>query len=288
MQAGGESRFLAPILRHFGPDRLIAEIDNAAILEAEAAIYPKAAPATVNRQLITPISAVVTMAAEEGLAPPRKFKRRKGDRKRTRWLTPEEAERLIEAAAELQPHILPAIGLMLGAGLRSSEALALDMAHFYPATAEAWIPEAKNGHPRMIRLAPRGLDLIRSRPLPDAGAICRSPKGKAYVQREHGGGQISAAFAACVTAAGLDRAEVTPHTCRHTWATWFYSQTHDFGGLLDIGGWQKADMALRYRKIAPADLAERLLTQGWDFRHGLATGSSEYTDSRNVGLRLVR
>ena len=265
MQAGGETRFLAKILEHFGRDTLLSDIDNAAIAEAEAALYPEAAAATVNRQLIVPISAVVTMAADEGLTEPRRFKRRKGDRVRTRWLTPEEAEQLIEAAAEGAPHILPAIGLMLGAGLRSSEALGVDMAHFYPATGEAWIPKTKNGEPRMVRLPSRALDLIRSRPLPDAGAICRSPKGRAYVQRENGGGQISTAFANAVTRAGLDRNEITPHVLRHTWATWYYAQTHDFGGLLDIGGWKKSDMAQRYRKIAPANLPDRLQAHGWSF-----------------------
>jgi len=64
--------------------------------------------------------------------------------------------------------------------------------------------------------------------------------------------------------AGLG-ADVTPHVLRHTWATWFYSQTRDFGGLLDLGGWRKADMAQRYRKIAPADLPARLMAHGWDY-----------------------
>lgn len=60
--------------------------------------------------------------------------------------------------------------------------------------------------------------------------------------------------------------DVTPHVLRHTWATWFYAQTRDFGTLTDQGGWSKADMANRYRKLAPDDLSERLLKHGWDFR----------------------
>lgn len=291
MQAGGSTRFLAPILKHFGEATLVSEIDNAAIVAAEAKLYPNAAPATVNRQLITPISAIITMAAEEGLATPRKFKRRKGDRVRTRWLTPEEAEALIEAAAKSQPHILPALGLMLGGGLRSGEALAVDMAHFYPATGEAWIPDTKNGHPRMIRFPARALDLIRTQTLPDAGAICRTPKGRAYVQRENGGGQISAAFADAVSDAGLDPKDVTPHVLRHTWATWFYAQTLDFGGLLDIGGWRKSDMAMRYRKIAPGDLPARLLKHGWDFRRAdlrAAEAAAPTPEERRAGIRAVK
>ena len=52
---------------------------------------------------------------------------------------------------------------------------------------------------------------------------------------------------------------------RHTWATWYYAQTRDFGGLMDLGGWRKADMANRYRKMAPASLVQDLLEAGWDF-----------------------
>ena len=262
MEAGGEARFIGPILEFAGPDALIEEIDNAWIRKAAETIYPDRASSTVNRQLITPISAIISMLADEGLATPRKFKRRKGENIRTRWLTPEEAEALISAAA---PHILPAIGFMLGGGCRSAEALTIQMRHFYPATGEAWLPDTMNGRPRMIQLPDRALELVRALPLPDDGPICRTPRGKAYVMRSNGGGQISAAFTNACEAAGLDPKEVTPHVLRHTWATWFYAQTKDFGGLLDLGGWQKADMAQRYRKIAPADLASRLRRRGWDF-----------------------
>ncbi|WP_417723978.1 tyrosine-type recombinase/integrase [Salipiger sp.] len=266
MRAGGESRYLAKILQHFGPDKLLAEIDNPALNDAAEAIYPTAAPATINRQLIVPVSAVVNLAAESGLTHYRKFRRRKGDRIRTRWLTPEEAEALLTAAAELQPHILPAIAFMLGAGCRAGEALSVTVARFYPATGEAHLPDTKNGHARMIRMPERARDLALARPLPETGAICRTPKGKAYKLNTGSGGQLAAAFAEAVIAAGLDRHDVTPHTLRHTWATWYYAQTKDFGGLLDLGGWQKSDMAQRYRKIAPADLGRRLLAHGWDFR----------------------
>ena len=261
MQTGGENRFLAKILQHFGADTMLADIDNAAINEAADAIYPNAAPATVNRQLITPLSAIVTMAADEGLTPPRKFRRRKGDKARTRWLSPEEAERLIAAASG---HLAPIIACLLGTGCRTSEALGAEAHFFYPATAEIWLPDTKNDHPRMLRMPQRALDMIMARDVPDVGPIFLTPKGEPYRLRQAGGGQISAAFGNACHAAGLGR-DVTPHVLRHTWATWYYAATRDFGGLLDLGGWQKSDMAQRYRKIAPADLAERLLAHGWDF-----------------------
>jgi len=261
METGGEARFLGPIIRFFGPDMRLAEVDNAAVNRAAAKIYPNASAATINRQLITPVSAVVTLAADEGLTHYRKFRRRKGDVARTRWLTPEESERLIAAA---DPHLVPVLGMLLGGGCRVGEALTIDAALYYPATGEAYLPATKNGHPRMVKFPRRAQHMIAAAGIPEAGPICRTPKGRAYVIRENGGGQISGAFRKAADLAGLG-ADVTPHVLRHTWATWYYSQTRDFGGLLDLGGWRKADMAQRYRKIAPADLSARLMAHGWDF-----------------------
>lgn len=262
MDAGGEARYLGPLIAYFGPDKRLAEIDNAAANAAAAALYPEARPATINRQVITPISAVFNMAAANDLVPPRRFRRRPDDQPRMRWLTPEEAEALIKAA---DPHLLRPIGLMLGGGCRTAEALTIEASLFYPKTGEAYLPDTKNGHPRMIQIPARARELVLRLPLPTEGAICRTPKGAAYVVTGEAGGQLKGAFDKAVTAAGLE-GKVTPHTLRHTWATWYYAQTADFGRLLDLGGWRKADMANRYRKVAPADLGDRLLAHGWDFR----------------------
>lgn len=266
LDAGGESKFLGRIIQHLGPDTLLSDIDNAAINKAAAALYPTAANATINRQLITPISAVVNMAASEGLATPRKFKRRKGDTQRTRWATPEEFEAILANAA---PHLAPILACLVGSGMRTSEALTTQAAFWYPATGEIWVPDPKNGRPRMVRLPGRSADILRAADLPDRGPIFRTPKGAPYVVTGESAGQIKGAFDRACQAAGV--AGVTPHTLRHTWATWYHAATKDFGGLLDLGGWQKADMAQRYRKIAPADLPGRLLDHGWDFtRQGAA------------------
>jgi len=169
-----------------------------------------------------------------------------------------------------------------GGGCRAGEALSLEVATYYGRTGEAYLPETKNGHPRMISLPGRAIDMIESQGLPEVGPICRTPRGRPYVMRENGGGQISTAFRRACQAAGLGP-DVTPHVLRHSWATWFYSQTRDFGALLDRGGWRKSDMANRYRKIAPPDLAERLFAHGWDF-----TAPGKRPEARPGGLRAVK
>ncbi|MEQ3630719.1 MAG: tyrosine-type recombinase/integrase [Sulfitobacter sp.] len=263
IEGGGEARFLGPIITYFGPDTPLSDVDGQAIREIERKLFAHVKPATVNRQLITPISAVYNLAADEGLAEYRRFRKRKGDQKRTRWLTPEEAERLITQAKAHAPHLLPVLGMLLGGGLRVSEALRVTVSTFYESSGEILVSQSKNGDARLTKLPARAAKMISAQ-LPEKGTICLTPKGQPYVITPGRGGQIAGAFDKIRVAAELGP-DVTPHVLRHTWATWFYAQTVDFGGLLDQGGWRKADMAMRYRKIAPEDLSDRLEAHGWDF-----------------------
>ncbi|WP_224769830.1 tyrosine-type recombinase/integrase [Pseudosulfitobacter pseudonitzschiae] len=262
MNTGGETRFLAPILKHFGRDTRLAEIDNAAVNQAAAKLYAGAKPATINRQLITPISAILTMAAEDGLCEWRKLRRRRVSDKKTRWLTPEEFETL---AAKLDAHLVPIIGFMIGTGARVRETLTLQTSTLYLAQGQALLTDTKNGAPRMVRLPGRAVEMIETRELPEMGTAFTTNKGLPYAIKDNTGGQIRRGFNNARDAAELGP-DVTPHTIRHTWATWHYAQNRDFGALLDLGGWSKADVANIYRKIAPDDLAERLLAHGWDYR----------------------
>lgn len=263
IETGGETRFLHPILEYFGPNTKLSEVNNVTVLEAAKKLYPKKSNATINRQLITPVSSIINAAADSGLCEHKRFRRLKVIKKPRRWLSPEEMERLIN---ECDQHIIPVIGFLIGGGCRTGEALSIDSSTYYQNTGEAYLPKTKNGHPRMIRLPKRAQEMVESRGIPEAGAICRTPKGKPYIMRQNGGGQISASFRKACNKANLETS-ITPHCLRHTWATWFYSQTRDFGSLLDLGGWQKADMANHYRKIAPSDLGEKLLSFGWDYRY---------------------
>lgn len=270
VEAGGEARFLPRIIRHFGADTFIEDISEPEIVAAGVAIYPGRAPDTIRRQVRVPITAVIRWATGARRRP-------STDRKRVRWLTPEEADRLIEAAAALtlprhtapETFTLAKIAFLLGSGCRTGECFAADVDDYNVATSQLWIPADRVGagktrsSARWVRLPERSVQLIGD--LPIKGRMFRTPYGKEIKLIEGGGGQMQTAFNKARDAAGLGT-DVTPHVLRHTWATWFYAQTKDFGGLMDQGGWAKADMANRYRKLAPDDLADRLLQFGWNFR----------------------
>jgi integrase len=272
INSGREVRFLPPILKYFGAGTRLAEIDNAAVNRAAAKLYPTAQAATINRQLITPISAILTMAAEDGLCAPVKLRRRKVTSHKTRWLTPEEFEAF---AAHMSPHLAQIVGFMIGTGARASETLSLQASTLYLSTGQAMLEKTKNGQARMVRFPERAARMILSRELPKIGSVFTDNHGRQYetgritASGKRDGASIKTAFNRARDAAGLARSgpdKVTPHTLRHTWATWHYAQNRDFGALLDLGGWSSADIANIYRKIAPDDLAARLLAHGWDFR----------------------
>ncbi|MEL7090222.1 MAG: site-specific integrase [Pseudomonadota bacterium] len=262
IEAGGETRFLGPILQHFGPDTLLADVDNDAVNACARALYPDAAPATINRQVITPISAIINMAADDGKCAPRRLRRRKAAAPRKRWLTPAEAEALITAAA---PGTAAQIAFLLGTGCRTGEMLALDRADLDLEAQEAFIAQTKNGHARRVLVPTRAKRMLATLGLPELGRVFRTPKGKAYVIRQNGGGQIAEAFGQARTAAGLGAA-VTPHVCRHTWATWFWAHNKDLVQLMARGGWETAGIAMDYTKLAPAGLGAELFEHGWDLR----------------------
>lgn len=269
VEAGGEARYLPPLIRYFGPDVLCEDIGPAEVAAAALALYPACAPDTHRRQVRVPASAVIRWASGRRRQPGT-------DRPRLRWLTPEEAERLLTAAAQLrlprhaepERFTLQKIAFMLGTGVRPSECFAAEAKDYNRATRQWWIagelPGAgKTGSAaRMVRLPQRTVDLIGD--LPEVGRAFLTPYGHPIVVAKGRGGQMQTSFNRARDAAGLGP-DVTPHVLRHTWATWYYAQTLDFGGLLDLGGWDKADTANRYRKIAPDDLPDRLRAHGWIF-----------------------
>jgi len=121
----GNKRFLEPLLKHFRTT-LLREIDQHAIDLAAKKLYPQAGPATRNRQVFTPASAVLRHAARKGWCATPTLARPKQPKGIVRWLKPDEAERLIEASAR---HLRPLVIFLLGTGARVGEALWLDWAN---------------------------------------------------------------------------------------------------------------------------------------------------------------
>jgi integrase len=266
MGNGGDGQHLDPILAHFGPRKLLAHIGQTEIDEAAKKLYPRAAAATQNRKVYTPISAVLHHAARKKWCGKPVIARPKGhDKERVRWITPDEAERLIAAAA---PHIKPLVVFLLSTGARLSEALYLDWSDLDLSRAHVVFRPTelrgiKTDEARGVPLPTRAVAELANLPWDRKGAVFRRPAGKIrksgrvwlpYESRGgEGGGQIKTAWAGMLRRAKLS--DFSPHDCRHTWATWHYRANRDVGALMALGGWKTPAMVFRYTHINTSHLA---------------------------------
>jgi integrase len=276
---------LQRILAHFGPHVRIDEIDPFAIKQCKVKLSQAHwQPGTARRQILVPLRAVINNAL--GLRP-----ERVPDNTRQRILTPEEAERLIDAARTppdtvRDPHrrLLKMIAFLLGSGATPGEMFCVRAEDINRATRQVWIRGEDLGagktpyRSRMVVLPARAWDLIGE--LPSEGRVFLSTSGKEIVPDGRRGSTVIRQFHKLCEAAGLtDEEEETEalvlYSLRHTWATWFSAEVGDHDLLIDRGGWANATMARRYRKRPTADLAERLRALGWDFGQDLGIDNEE-------------
>jgi integrase len=257
MEAGGERRYLKRLIGHFG-NLPLAKIDQAAIDQAAKILCPSAAPSTVNRQIHTPVSAVVKYAAARGLCDYKQIERPRQPRGRVRWLTPSEADRLIAACSE---HLRPLVIFLLYTGARLSEALYIDWQQIDLARGQVQFLATKNGDARGVPLHPRIVATLANLPHPH-GEVFRRPDGKPYARKaDRSGGQIKTAFQGACRRAGI--VDLSPHDCRHTWATWHYAANRDLVALMELGGWKSEKMVLRYAHMNVAHLARSIAALPW-------------------------
>lgn len=250
MKAGGERTFLAPLIRHFGTTA-ITLIDQTMIDNAARAIYPTAAASTLNRQVYTPISAVLKRAGIE-----KQIKRPIGWRghRRTTWLTPEQAFAIFDATAKIEApaHTRATFRALLVTlcytGMRLSDGLGLQWADVDLKGRTAHLPKTKNGEPRLVYL-----------PAVVAAELEAMPGKDGRVFGFHKGGRLYDMLDATMKAAGVVLNErVAFHVFCHTWATWMRQHGGlDTFDLIKTGRWKDAESAEGYAHVVVSEVAKR-------------------------------
>jgi integrase len=247
MEAGGERRFLAPLLRHFGNTPVLA-IGQSEIDAAAATLYPTATSATRNRQVYSPMSAILKRA---GL--PAAFWRPKGAQGTPRlvWLKPEEAMRLLDAAEAVDARFGALCTFLLYTGCRLSEALRLKWDDVNLEENFAYVGRTKNGEPRPVHL-PDGV--VAS--LADLALVS---KGRSVVFGLSKCGRTYDLLERVANAAGVNiPSGVAFHLFRHTYGAWMrrYSGL-DTTGLVATGAWKSRQAAAVYEHAVTTDEARK-------------------------------
>lgn len=248
IEAGGERRFVGPLLDHF-KERALTTIDQEAIDEAALTIYPLATPATRNRQVYTVVSAILKHAGRD-----HKLKRPKGamGNQRTEWLWPEQAFALFNAADEIDKEFGLFLRLLCYTGMRLSEALNLRWTDVRLDEGFAFLPDTKTGSPRPVFLPTVALQAL----VEHDRLQRRSPK----VFRFSKSGRLYALLDRALHAAFRDDHlhRTTFHTFRHTYATWMRRYAGmDERGLVGTGAWKDRKSVARYAHVIVTEEAQR-------------------------------
>ncbi len=264
---------------HFRDAPLSAITQEAVDKAREALLRPGSGPATARRHVITPLRAILNHAAIRGWCEPPHFDLPAEPKGRTRFLLPDQVERLIAAAA---PHLRPLLSFLVCTGCRLGEALELEWpaVDLTAARVILWEGETKSGERRVVALPPAAVAALAGlrhrdghvfRPARKLPAARLTEAAQGYRSRDAGGGgQIRTAWSTACRLAGLpgiegkqarpDRPRATrsfhpihsPHALRHTWATWHYGLHHDLLRLAHDGGWASTALVERYAHLMPA------------------------------------
>jgi integrase len=235
-------------------------------------------PATVNRELAV-LSHLLNKAVEWGWIdrPSAKIRKLREDSGRIVYLSPTQAEGLLQAArGDQNRQIYPFILIGLRTGMRKSEILTIRRENIDFSAMWIYVPEAKAGartQPMSADLAEYLKDYLQSLPV---GTPWIFPS----VGAKHGHTvDVRKAFVRVVTAAGLDPKQVVRHTLRHTAITHLVQAGVDLPTVKRISGHKTMAMVERYAHQSGAHITEAMNKLDARYREAFQPASSKPTSA---------
>ena len=240
IDAGRSEAFLDPLLGYF-QDKPLAQIGQRELDEAAVKLFPNATPATRNRQVYTPVIAVLRHAGVK-----QEFSRPKGSggKPRTTFLTIEQVERLFNAASVIDREFASFIVFLCYTGCRLSEALNLQASDVNLKEGWAHVRDGKTGA-RMVFLPPTVVAAMAELPLDKRVRAFRFGKnGRLY--------QLLAKSAKAAKVIIPDR--VAFHIFRHTYG---YLMKKAGADLVGTGAWKSEKAASVYKHVQVTEEAKK-------------------------------
>ncbi|MGH8279019.1 MAG: tyrosine-type recombinase/integrase [Gammaproteobacteria bacterium] len=236
-------RWLDPYLG--GKD--LGDINRDLLLKISEAKVKESSPATANRHLAL-IRAILRRARDEWewLERIPKIHLYTLKNKRVRWITREQAERLLYY---LPPHQAAMARFALATGLRQRNVSGLEWNQVDLRQKLAWIhpDQAKAGKAIGVPLNAEALSVLRGC-LGQHELFVFTYEGKPIRQVN------TKAWRAALRKAGLENFRW--HDLRHTWASWHAQAGTPLNVLQVLGGWASAEMVQRYAHLGVAHLRE--------------------------------
>ena len=256
-------RWLQPYLR----GKNLTEIDRSIVDQiVREKMKGRVTPATVNRVLAL-LRSIMRKCVEWGWIDGAPMIRLIPEpKRRVRWLTHQEAEKLMGCLPEHQADIAR---FALATGLRQGNILTLEWSQIDLQKAICWIhpDQAKGG---------KGIGVPLNT---EAQSVLRRQAGKhehrVFVYRGKPVSQVNTlSWRKGLIKAGIKNFRW--HDLRHTWASWHVQAGTPLHVLQELGGWESVKMVLRYAHLAPDHLAS------------YAQNSVLVTNPSQVQFRLVK
>lgn len=227
--AGKPTRFILKVLDYW-KDTPVKSITSKAIKESCSRLYPKAGNATWNRQVIVPTQAIINHASEAELCPPIRVKRWKVVRKEKEPSTWTWVTKFQSASS---PHLGALAMFMFLTGARISEALSVTWADLNLGSRTGLITQGKQGGDERVANLPPELVV--------ALANIEGREGRVFkFGSRH---NLKTQWELAIKKAGIKR--LTPHSCRHGFATAGLQAGIDPVTLAKLGGWKDTAMLFK-------------------------------------------
>lgn len=201
------------------------------------------APGTVKRNLEV-LGSVLHRAMREWewLDRVPKFPETQKVQRRVRWLTPEEAHRLIQC---LPPATAAMAQFALATGLRKSNVMRLEWSQVDMARKVCWIyaDQAKAGKDIHVTLNATAMAVLERQRGKHDRFVFVGMRGRPITQIYAEG------WAKALKEAGIENFRW--HDLRHTWASWLAQEGTPLHVLQEMGGWSDYGMVLRYAHLSP-------------------------------------
>jgi integrase len=210
-------------------------------------IAGKVANSTVNRTMET-VRAILRKAAFDWEWTERvpRVRMLPEPKRRVRWITKDEAERLIAA---LPSHLAAMVRFSLETGLRRANVTGLQWSQVDLIRRTAWIhpDQAKARKAIAVPLSNAAVIVIREQMGKHATHVF-SYKGNSIIQVN------TKAWRVALRKAGIT--EFRWHDLRHTWASWHVQAGTPLHVLQELGGWECVEMVRKYAHFSSEHLAE--------------------------------